>query len=297
MGCFDLRARVGTRVALRAAEAQILRLLSTALISLLTLCPPGFSQEPDAEAFFKIQCVACHNIGSPGILGPDLAGVTERQTREWLVPFMMDPPAVLASGDPYAQELLAAANNVQMIKIPGMDAAMANALLDYIEAQSGADPKPAPVVETEPFTAEEINSGREYFTGAKSLENGAPACTACHTTYDIGSWGGGRLGPDLTHVSQRLQGRAGLQAWLTMPASAVMTPIFSKQRLTKAEIRDLVAFLESENEKSPSEAPAVTASFFSAGVIVAILLLVMFGLIWKNRYRSTRIPMVERAKR
>lgn len=275
-----------------------MRIPITPLISLLLLCPAVKAQEPDAENFYKTQCVACHNIGSPGILGPDLAGVTQRQSREWLVKFMMDPPAVIASGDPYAKELVAAApGNLQMAKIPGLDMAMANALLDYIEAQSGTEPAPVPVVETEPFTAEEIQSGRSYFTGAKKLENGAPACSACHTTTGIGSWGGGRLGPDLTHAYQRLGGRPLLQAWMKMPASAVMTPIFSRQPMTDNEVRDLTAFLESEHQSGGDEAPAVTASFTLAGLVVAALLLAMFGVIWKNRYRATRIPMVEKAKR
>lgn len=274
-----------------------MRIPITPLIPLLLVATQGPAQEPDAETFYKTQCVACHNIGAPGIIGPDLAGVTERQSREWLIRFMMDPPAVLASGDPYAQELLAAANNVPMAKIPGLDRAMAEALLNYIEAQEGKEPAPTPVVETEPFTAEEIQSGRDYFTGAARLENGAPACSACHTTYGIGAWGGGRLGPDLTGVYSRLGGRPQLQAWLTMPASAVMTPIFQKHRLTENEVRDLVAFLEAEQQGGTGDAPAVTASFSGAGLFVAALLLAMFGVIWKNRYRATRIPMVEKAKR
>ncbi len=274
-----------------------MRIPITPLIPLLLVCTQAQAQEPDAETFYKEKCVACHNIGAPGVIGPDLAGVTERQTREWLINFMIDPTAVLASDDPYAKELLAAANNVPMAPIPGLDRNMAIALLDYIDEQSGVEPAPAPVVETEPFTAEEIQSGRDYFTGAASLENGAPACSACHTTYGIGAWGGGRLGPDLTQAYSRIGGRPQLQAWLSMPASAVMTPVFQNHRLTENEIRDLVAFLEAEQQGDGDEASAVTASFTGAGLLVAALLLAMFGVVWKNRYRATRIPMVEKAKR
>ncbi len=274
-----------------------MRKLISPLIPLLLLCPTGGAQEPDAETFYKSFCVACHNIGAPGAIGPDLAGVTDRQSREWLVNFMVDPTGVIASGDPYALELLAAYNNVPMAPIPGLDQAMANALLDYIDSQTGKEPAPTPVVETEPFTAEEIQSGRDYFTGAAGLENGAPACSACHTTASIGAWGGGRLGPDLTHAYQRIGGRPQLQAWLSMPASAVMTPIFVNHRLTKDEIRDLTAFMEAEHQGGEDEAPPVTASFTLAGLIVAGLLLALFGVLWKNRYRATRIPMVEKAKR
>ena len=274
-----------------------MRIPLLALIPPLLLTAPGFAQEPDAETFYKTYCVACHNIGSAGPVGPDLAGVTERQTREWLIPFMMDPPAVLNSGDPYAQELLAANNNIPMAKIPGLDQAMAIALLDYIEAQSGSAPIAPDVKEVEPFTAEETQGGRDLFTGAIGFENGAPACVSCHTTADLGGWGGGTLGPDLTNAFERLNGRRALTGWLGMPASAVMTPVFKDHKLTKNEIRDLVAFLESEHNSGNPEAPSVRASFFGAGVFVALVLLALFGFFWKNRYRDTRTLMVEKAKR
>jgi mono/diheme cytochrome c family protein len=277
-----------------------LRIPFLAILSLLLLGSPAVSQNPDAETFFNANCIACHNIGKPGIrmAGPDLAGVTSRQNREWLVTFMMDPPAMLASGDSYAQELLAAANNVQMIKYPQMNPEFANALLDYIEAESSkASSGPVVVEEVEPFTAEEVQNGRRIFSGEVALENGGPACFSCHVTASLGSWGGGRLGPDLTRTYETLGERAALTGWLKMPASAVMSPIFREHKLTSDEINNLVAFLEAETKSGATHAPSATASFFGAGLFAAAVLLALFGFFWKNRYRATRTPMVERAKR
>ena len=36
-------------------------------------------------------CVSCHTIGGGRLVGPDLKGVTERRSQEWLVRFITDP--------------------------------------------------------------------------------------------------------------------------------------------------------------------------------------------------------------
>jgi mono/diheme cytochrome c family protein len=251
----------------------------------------------DAEQFFQEKCAACHSIGAGRIVGPDLKGVLERQDRQWLVEFIMDPNAKLSGGDPYAQELLAAANNVPMPPL-GVDELTANALLDYIAAKSGeVGVGPAPVEELESFTAEQREAGYEFFTGGRTLRKGAPACASCHTTVSLGGWGGGALGPDLTHAIDRLGGRRALTGWLGMPGSATMLPIFGEKKLTPEEIDALVAFLEQEAASELDAAPSVTASFLGAGVLGAIVLLLLGGFFWKGRYTATRIPMVEKSKR
>lgn len=256
------------------------------------------AQEQDAEQFFNTHCVACHTIGSGRILGPDLKGVLDRQSREWLVEFIVDPDSKLDS-DPYAQQLLAETPGgaIRMIPIVGMTPLIANSLLDYIASKSGADAGPAaPMEEVLPFTAEQRELGLKYFTGSESLRNGAPACNSCHTTAGLGRWGGGSLGPDLTQAITRLGDRIGLTGWLASPASLTMQPVFKDHKLTPVEIDALVAFLENESNNT-EDAPSVTASFFGVGVIVAIALLALFGFLWKGRYTATRIPMVEKSKR
>lgn len=255
------------------------------------------SDAQDAEALFKEKCQACHTIGGGRIVGPDLKGVLDRQDRQWLVDFIVDPDSKLDSGDAYALELLAASNNIRMTPL-GVDALAANALLDYVVKVSGDLPEGPVVTEELPsFTALDREKGMQYFTGDLGFRNGAPACNACHTTAGLGAWGGGGLGPDLTHVFDRLGGRLGLTGWLGMPGSATMLPLFKDNKLTSEEIDALVAFLEEENSSQEAEAASVTASFLGAGVLGAILLLALFGIFWKGRYNATRIPLVEKSKR
>jgi hypothetical protein len=62
------------------------------------------------------------------------------------------------------------------------------------------------------------------FTGERSLLNAGPPSISCHTLKATGALGGGRLGPDLTRVYERLQGRKNMAAWLFAPAIPRMIP-------------------------------------------------------------------------
>src|SRR5690606_1536636 len=60
---------------------------------------------PGKQVFMSKGCVACHNFGGgDSATGPDLKGVTERRTADWIKKWIDDPAAMLKS-DPQAQEL------------------------------------------------------------------------------------------------------------------------------------------------------------------------------------------------
>ena len=63
------------------------------------------SPAQEAVGTFRQSCMSCHTVGGGRLVGPDLKNVEERQNREWLVGFIMDPKGVLAGGDPYALQL------------------------------------------------------------------------------------------------------------------------------------------------------------------------------------------------
>lgn len=60
---------------------------------------------PGEAVFYKAGCLACHTIGGGKFIGPDLAGVTERRTKEWIKKWLTDPPGMLSS-DATARQLL-----------------------------------------------------------------------------------------------------------------------------------------------------------------------------------------------
>ena len=42
------------------------------------------SAQSDGAAIFKANCTACHMIGGGRLVGPDLQGITEKRTKDWL---------------------------------------------------------------------------------------------------------------------------------------------------------------------------------------------------------------------
>jgi len=78
-------------------------------------------------------CSGCHSIGAGRRAGPDLKGVTERRSREWLQKWIKDPDAMLAS-DSTAQQLLAEAKGIKMVNAHLGDADI-NALIDFLDSK------------------------------------------------------------------------------------------------------------------------------------------------------------------
>jgi len=88
---------------------------------------------PDRGAWvFRTRCSACHTIGHGDGVGPDLAGVTDRRDRAWLIRYVAEPDRVLAEGDPIATELVAKYKNIAMPNLRLDHAELADVLL-YLE--------------------------------------------------------------------------------------------------------------------------------------------------------------------
>ena len=238
------------------------RRVLVALALALTLAQAnGWAQE--AAAFFRQNCANCHTIGGGRLVGPDLKGVPGQRDRSWLIQFMQSPKAVIEGGDAYALRLRDEARGVIMPTVPGMTAERAGALLDLIAAESALESsqfKGLQIPDT-PFTPEDVARGEALFAGIRRLQEGGPACLACHTTARLPALGGGRLGPDLSRVFERLHGRKGLASWLSAPATTTMRAVFSERPLRSEEILPLVAFLEaSARQGRPSTGVGAAAA-------------------------------------
>ncbi|NLY00109.1 MAG: cytochrome c [Rhodopirellula sp.] len=251
----------------------------------------------ETAQYFRQNCASCHTIGGGRLTGPDLKDVTKRKERDWLVKFIQNPTAVLNSGDAYALKLKEEARGAVMVTIPGMTRDRADALLQLIDAESALEESQFKgiVVSTEPYTEQEIEQGRRYVLGTARLANGGAACISCHSVRGTGPLGGGRLGPDLTRVYQRLGGdspRKNLTAWLTAPATATMAPVFRKHPLTKEEVHGLVAFFEHSAQAGGESDAGGSLAYLLLGVIVAVCGLAGMDAIWRHRFRSVRRALV-----
>jgi mono/diheme cytochrome c family protein len=274
-----------------------LRLAHVALaLSVLLARTQAAAQDPPSEEtlrFFATNCASCHTIGGGALMGPDLAGSSQRADREWQARFIRDPKAVIDSGDPYALRMVEAARGVVMPKIPGIDAELARKLVELIDHESGLERSRFAGVQLSerPLTAQDFQAGRALFLGG-ALASGGPACVACHTTSDLGLLGGGTLGPDLTAAYARLEGRKALGAWLAAPPSPVMQPLYRDRPLAEDEILGLIAYLEGVARTGRDAAPSRKLAFVLGAIGLAALLLVLMEFAWRKRFRGVRRALV-----
>ncbi|HYL37681.1 MAG TPA: cytochrome c [Bryobacteraceae bacterium] len=270
---------------------------------MLALAATGAGLAQDPAAFYRKNCAACHSVGRGPMVGPDLKDVLNRRDRPWLVRFLENPKAIIDSGDAYARNLVAQSHGLIMPAVKGLDQANAEALLDFIGAQSkqaqqSSSGKNAP--EERPFTAAEVEHGKEIVLGSRPLGGGGAPCMSCHTLRDLPGLGGGKLGPDLTRSYERLGGRTNMSAWLRSPPTRTMQAVYRSHAFQPAEILSLVAYFESAskqdaaNPAAPQGRPFLT--FLVIGLGGSLIGLVFLDEFWRNRFRAVRRPLVARKR-
>jgi mono/diheme cytochrome c family protein len=248
----------------------------------------------EATELFRQNCISCHTIGGGKLVGPDLKNVDERKDRTWLVDFVVDPTSMLDRGDPYALQLKDAAGGVVMPRIAGLTRKQAESLMDLVAAESLLEQSQFAglTLGDEPFTAFDIQRGGEYFSGQRRLANGGPSCLSCHTIGGLAGLRGGRLGPDLTRVYERLQGRKNLASWLQAPATEIMRPIYLSNSITSDEIKLLVAYLEDTARNRAEDNYTARLILLLLGLGGAGFGFMLADGVWRNRFRGVRRALV-----
>lgn len=100
------------------------------------------------EPLFRRACAACHTIGQGDKVGPDLAGISERRERTWLLDFIQSPELMRRKKDPLALDLMAQRPSIRMPNL-GLSRTDTEDLLSYIdqvtkrERSQSAQPEPA----------------------------------------------------------------------------------------------------------------------------------------------------------
>ena len=97
----------------------------------------------EGESLFKNNCAACHNTSDEVLVGPGLKGISERRPIDWIVKWVHNPQAVIASGDKYANELYNKFNKAAMTPYPNFSEAQIKGIVAYIDAANAAPAAPA----------------------------------------------------------------------------------------------------------------------------------------------------------
>ncbi|TPE44119.1 c-type cytochrome [Pontibacter mangrovi] len=83
----------------------------------------------EGKSVFESKCSACHQLSDQKIVGPGLAGVTERRKPEWIMNMIMNPQE-MTQKDPTAKKLLA--EHLTQMTNQNINESDARALLEYL---------------------------------------------------------------------------------------------------------------------------------------------------------------------
>jgi len=250
----------------------------------IAVAPNPSSAQTPAEMFNNV-CAACHSVGEGVKVGPDLEGVTERRSEEWLVSFIGSSQAMINSGDAQAREVFNLFNQVVMPDAPYSDDQIRQ-LIAYI-AEGAPGSQGGSGLPDRPMTEEDVERGRALFQGHERFENGGPTCNSCHHVRNDAVIGGGVLARELTDVFSRMD-QGGVGAILGSPPFPVMQAAYEDKPLTPEEQFALIAFLKDADENQAFQQPRdYGMRLVTTGAGGFLGLMVLYGLIWMRRKKRS----------
>ncbi len=246
-----------------------------AVLVLAAAAAAGAQEGPDGAQIYQASCAACHQADGAGVPGtfPPLVDNPNLDDTDYL-------RAVIVEGVSGPLEVNGVTYDGVMPALPNLTDAEVDAVITYLQA--GAV-EPADTPPTGDDAEGDPATGERLFLGRVGLENGGPACFACHSAGQHDHLGGAGLGPDLTDLEQRY-GQA-LAAALSNPPSPTMQPVFEGKELTGQERADLAAFFGSLNDRSP---PAVDLLWIIGLAGTGLLLVLMYFFPRRNRVNYLR---------
>ena len=227
--------------------------------------------------------------GGGRLVGPDLAGVSDKRPDDWLLKFTKSSQTLLKSGDKTATALFEEFN-----KIPMPDQALSDEQIKQVLAhikETGGSPaagketaappaQAASVAEPQP---DEIQRGQDLFEGRVRFANGGPSCNACHHVTSDALLGGGLLAAELSLVFSRM-GHAGVRAIIENSPFPVMQAAYAGKEFSDKEISALLGFLQHADKEHARQMPKEWGwRMFSAGTGGVVVLLGIFSLAGRRR--------------
>ncbi len=110
---------------------------SKAAASTVATAPSGDAAA--GEALFKANCTSCHALNKR-VLGPALAGVNNRHNEAWLIKWIKNSPAMVASGDKEAVKIYEEYNKAAMTPFPQFSDDDVKNILAYIKVEGDKGP-------------------------------------------------------------------------------------------------------------------------------------------------------------
>ena len=103
-------------------------------LSLAGVITAGAQDVAEGAALYKSNCTSCHNLDRK-VVGPALKGVNERYDQAWLVKWIKNSQALIASGDATAIKVFNENNKLPMTPFPTLTEGNILSILAYIKAE------------------------------------------------------------------------------------------------------------------------------------------------------------------
>jgi cytochrome c2 len=245
----------------------------------------SYGQDKSAELFQK-NCSICHKISAEKLIGPGLAGVTQRRDKAWIAKFIRSSKTVIESGDKTAVQLFNDNNKIPMPEHMFLSDADINGLISYIENYKEPVAKALTVDagKKDGFSLHEIQRGERMFYGQIPFEKGTLNCVTCHNTVRTDSLNWNPSAYDLAQAWLEKDG-TNLYQVMANPTSQKMKDAHGNVQLTEQEVYLISAFLSDVGKTGlvkEKTFPLRLLLFLVFGVLMALALI---DLIFTHRVK------------
>lgn len=121
---------------------KLARVVSMSLVLLFAVATLHAQDVKEGEKIFKAKCTSCHKVDRK-VVGPALKGITETKSEEWLIKWIKNSQALIASGDKDAIAIFEEYNKSVMTSFTDLSDDQIKSVLAYIKAESVEKPKDA----------------------------------------------------------------------------------------------------------------------------------------------------------
>jgi len=262
----------------------ILRSVSMLMLLGLTVSV-SYGQDKSAELFQK-NCSICHKISTEKLIGPGLAGVTQRRDKAWIAKFIRSSKTLIESGDKTAVQLFNDNNKIPMPEHMFLSEADIKGLISYIEnyKEPVARKLTVDASKKDGFTLHEIQQGERMFYGQIPFQKGSLNCVTCHNAVrsDTLNWN-----PSAYDLAQAWLENDGTNLYEVManPPSQKMKDAHGNVQLSEQEIYLISAYLSEIGKTGlvkEKTFPLRLLLFLVFGVLMALALI---DLIFTHRVK------------
>ncbi|WP_312186720.1 cytochrome c3 family protein [Sphingobacterium sp.] len=121
---------------------SLARVVSTSLMLLFAVTTLHAQDVKEGEKIFKSKCTSCHAIDRK-VVGPALKGIPETKDEAWLIKWIKNSQALIASGDAEAVKIFEENNKLVMTSFTDLSDDQIKSVLAYITDASKEKPKDA----------------------------------------------------------------------------------------------------------------------------------------------------------